>query len=157
MVSSNILTKLVPVVAKENITLDVVGMNQGKVFADYVRKAIKEKGLKLREIEARSGGRITHGYISKIISNSFGSLTTERLCGLAQGMGANPLYLFCLATGAEPEHGSSPEQLAMSTFFGGLPADKQKVALILVERLYDEYALKPAEVQAPAKKKRRSA
>lgn len=157
MLSSNIFTNMVLTVTIENITLLVVGMNRGKVFADYVREVIKIKGLKLREVESRSGGEITHGYVSKIVSNSVRSLTTEKLCALARGLGVSPVHLFCMATGAEQDVSTGPQELALMSFFAELPTDKKDVALIFLEGLYHKYATKSAEVKRSVRTKRRVA
>ena len=55
-------------------------------LADYVRRAMKQKQLKLREVEKRSGGDITNGYISGIITGRISNVSVSKLQALAKGV-----------------------------------------------------------------------
>lgn len=72
-------------------------------LAQYVRRIVKQKGLKLREIEEKSGGEITNGYISSIMSGNVTNLTVEKIAALAVGMGVDGREIFSAAYG-EPTH-----------------------------------------------------
>jgi transcriptional regulator with XRE-family HTH domain len=63
----------------------------------YVRRVMKQKGLTLREIEMRSEGRITDGYISSIINGGPKNLTVEKIKALADGLSVDALELFEVA------------------------------------------------------------
>ena len=72
-------------------------------LAQYVKRVVKQKGLKLREIEEKSGGEITNGYISSIMSGNVTNLTVEKIAALAVGMGVDGREIFAAAYG-EPTH-----------------------------------------------------
>lgn len=74
--------------------------SKGKIgLGDYVRSAMKRKGLTLRDIERNSGGRITDGYVSGIINGEAKNLTVEKLKALAAGLGVDVIDLFEAACG----------------------------------------------------------
>lgn len=73
-------------------------------LADYVRRVVKQKQLKLREVEKRSGGEITNGYISGIITGRISNVSVSKLQALAKGLEVDVHELFSAAVG-----GSSKE------------------------------------------------
>jgi transcriptional regulator with XRE-family HTH domain len=74
--------------------------SKGKTgLGDYVRSAMKRKGLTLRDIERNSGGRITDGYVSGIINGEAKNLTVEKLKALSAGLGVDVVDLFEAACG----------------------------------------------------------
>ncbi len=68
-------------------------------LSHYVRRIIKLKGFTLRDIEVRSKGRITDGYISGIIRGAAKNPSGEKLMALASGLGVNPDEIFHVACG----------------------------------------------------------
>jgi transcriptional regulator with XRE-family HTH domain len=82
------------------------GESMGKVVEEnlgqVVRRIVRQKGLKLRDIEQRSGGEITNSYVSKIVNGNTRSLTVEKLLALAQGLDADPHVLFTAACERAP-------------------------------------------------------
>ena len=74
-------------------------------LADYVGRVIKQKQLKLRDVERRSGGEITNGYISGIINNRINNVSLGKLKSLAKGLEVDVYELFTAAMG-------EPRQLA---------------------------------------------
>lgn len=74
-------------------------MNQTEDLADYVRRIINEKELTLRQVEERSGGAITHGYVSKILSRAVTNLSVDKLKALAKGLGIPEEELFAVVRG----------------------------------------------------------
>jgi len=70
-------------------------------LADYVRRVMKQKQLKLRDVERRSGGGITNGYISGIITGRISNLSLDKLKALAKGLEVDVHELFSAAM-AEP-------------------------------------------------------
>ena len=74
-------------------------------LADYVKRVINQKQLKLREVERRAGGEITNGYISGIINNRIKNISLEKLKALARGLEVDVYELFAAAM-------DEPRQLA---------------------------------------------
>lgn len=66
-------------------------------LADYVRRVIKQKQLKLREVERRSGDEITNGYISGIINGKISNVSVGKLKALAKGLEVDIYELFSAA------------------------------------------------------------
>lgn len=70
-----------------------------ETLADYVRRVMRQKQLKLRDVERRSGGDITNGYISGIITGRISNLSLDKLKALAKGLGVDVHELFSAAVG----------------------------------------------------------
>jgi transcriptional regulator with XRE-family HTH domain len=87
----NILSKL----ARENL-MRKIGR---ETLSEYVRRIIKEKDLKLRDVERRSGGQITNGYISGIMNGKITNLSVDKLKALATGLEADAHEIFAAAIG----------------------------------------------------------
>src|SRR5436305_13685532 len=68
-------------------------------LADYVKRVINQKQLKLREVERRAGGEISNGYISGIINNRIKNISLEKLKSLASGREVDVYELFEAAMG----------------------------------------------------------
>ncbi|HXG93771.1 MAG TPA: helix-turn-helix domain-containing protein [Blastocatellia bacterium] len=71
-------------------------------LSQYVQRIINDKGLTQREIERRSGDKITGSHISKVISGKAGNLTADKILGLAIGLGVNPVEIFVRLIGEQP-------------------------------------------------------
>ncbi|MFL6275532.1 MAG: helix-turn-helix domain-containing protein [Blastocatellia bacterium] len=74
-------------------------------LADYVSRVIKQKQLKLRDVERRAGGEITNGYVSGIINKRIKNISLEKLKALARGLEVDVYELFKAAM-------DEPRQLA---------------------------------------------
>jgi transcriptional regulator with XRE-family HTH domain len=70
-----------------------------ETLSEYVRRIIKEKDLKLRDVERRSGGQITNGYISGIMNGKITNLSVDKLKALATGLEADAHEIFAAAIG----------------------------------------------------------
>jgi len=68
-------------------------------LSQYVRRIMRMKRLTLRDIEVRSKGKITDGYISGIISGAAKNPSVEKVVALATGLGVGPEELFYVACG----------------------------------------------------------
>jgi len=79
-----------------------------ETFGQYVKRLIEERGLRLHEIESKSGDKstnshkITSSHISKIINGKAGNLTFDKIVGLANGLGVKPIELFVRMLGQTP-------------------------------------------------------
>jgi transcriptional regulator with XRE-family HTH domain len=74
-------------------------------LADFVKRVINQKQLKLREVERRAGGEITNGYVSGIINDRIKNISLEKLKALARGLEVDVYELFAAAM-------DEPRQLA---------------------------------------------
>ncbi|HKQ04930.1 MAG TPA: helix-turn-helix domain-containing protein [Blastocatellia bacterium] len=63
-------------------------------LAEYVSRVIKQKQLKLRDVERRAGGEITNGYVSGIINNRIKNVSLAKLKALARGLEVDVYELF---------------------------------------------------------------
>ena len=100
-------------------------------LADFIRRIINEKKLKLREVEevsSRKGNKITHGYLSKILSRKSGNPSVEKLHAIAIGLGVHSKEVFAAAgveyTEAERDYENSRFQL-LYLKFDGLPPESK--------------------------------
>lgn len=88
--SSNIFTNNVRAGTDENITLCGVHRKRAEGLADYLRGKLKdEPSLTLRKIAERSGGGVTHSYLSKIISGAASNPSVDKLKAIADGLGVS--------------------------------------------------------------------
>jgi transcriptional regulator with XRE-family HTH domain len=55
----------------------------------YVRRTMTQKQLKVRDVELRSGGTISNGYVSGVMSGSVTNLSIDKLKALARGLGVD--------------------------------------------------------------------
>lgn len=69
-------------------------------LADFVRRVMRQKQLKLRDVERRSGGEITNGYISGIINGRISNVSLSKLKALAKGLEVDVHELFSAAMDA---------------------------------------------------------
>jgi transcriptional regulator with XRE-family HTH domain len=72
-------------------------------LAHYVRRVMRQKGLTLRDVELRSGGGITDGYVSGIITGTARNPSVEKIKALALGLGVDLDEVFHAACGLRPE------------------------------------------------------
>jgi transcriptional regulator with XRE-family HTH domain len=68
----------------------------------YVRRVMKEKGLTTYSVYERSGKSISQSYVSQIMNDAAGSITLDKLKGLADGLGVPRLELAAVAMGVSP-------------------------------------------------------
>jgi transcriptional regulator with XRE-family HTH domain len=80
----------------------------------YVRRVMKEKGLRQRDVELRSGGKITDGYVADILSGDAKNPSIEKLKALATGLGVNVFELFEVACGSFEQSASERRGVVLS-------------------------------------------
>lgn len=118
--STKILDTLSPVSFDRNISLSVVhnGQRVKEDLADYVRRIRNEKGLSLREVEVKSGGRISKGYVGQIENRTVlgQSVTPQKLQALSVGLGVSEDEIFAVA------RGKSLEPMSPTDFYTALQA-----------------------------------
>jgi transcriptional regulator with XRE-family HTH domain len=81
-------------------------MSKLESLPEYVRRVMKEKGLKPKDVETRSGKKIDAAYVFKIISGNSKYPSVVKLQALAEGLGVDEDELFRVARGI-PLHESS--------------------------------------------------
>ena len=98
----------------------------------YLEKEIK-KGLKVAEIERRSGGKIKDSTIFDILSGKTKSITIEKLNALADGVGVNRVEFYKIVSGIEDEEAWTPQSLvrAIQNMLDLKPAEIKKIKKML--------------------------
>jgi hypothetical protein len=66
-----------------------------------IQEVMHQKNITAKDIEARSGGKITDSYISDIIHSRTKSIGVEKLNALAEGMGMSSMEVFRAASGPD--------------------------------------------------------
>lgn len=101
--STKILDESSPTSFDGNISLFVVqnGQPTKEDLADYVRRVRNEKGLSLRDVEIKSGGGISKGYVGQIENRDVlgQSVTPHKLQALAVGLSVSEDEVFAVARG----------------------------------------------------------
>jgi len=88
LVSSNIFTNSVRARTVEYITFCGVNRKQKDGIGEYLlAKVNADPSLTLRRIAERSGGEVTHSYLSKLISGAAGNPSIDKLQAIADGLG----------------------------------------------------------------------
>jgi transcriptional regulator with XRE-family HTH domain len=77
-------------------------------LSQFVRRIIKEKKLKLRHVQDRSGGRIAQSYVSRIMTGDVTNITLDKLVALAKGIGEDEHTLFTAYLGRPAGSPSEP-------------------------------------------------
>lgn len=70
-------------------------------LSEYIKRVVKQKDLKLRDIERNSEGKITNGYISGIVNGKITNLSVDKLKALALGLDVDAYDIFAAALGEE--------------------------------------------------------
>ncbi|HKP86376.1 MAG TPA: XRE family transcriptional regulator [Blastocatellia bacterium] len=72
-------------------------------LAHLIRRVVKEKNLKLRDIAHRSGGQIAQSYVSRLMTGNVKNLTVEKLVALARGLDIDPHAVLAAAHGHQSQ------------------------------------------------------
>jgi transcriptional regulator with XRE-family HTH domain len=73
----------------------------------YVRLVMKQKGLTLRDIEARSAGKITDGYVADILRGAANNPSAEKIKALGHGLGVDPHTIFEIICGPKEQNAAN--------------------------------------------------
>lgn len=86
-----------------NISLSLVNNGHQPVedLADYVKRVRHDRGLSQRDVEFKSGNKISKGYIGQIENREVlgQSVTPQKLQALAVGLGVSEDEIFAIARG----------------------------------------------------------
>jgi transcriptional regulator with XRE-family HTH domain len=88
-----------------------------EALKSFVRRVRREKNLSTSDIQARSQGKISDAYVSKIENGEVKNVSPEKLRALAEGLGVSEEEIFRVARGLEPTPESLREMMAET--FGG--------------------------------------
>lgn len=84
----------------------------------YVRRIMKQKGFTLREIELRSHGEITDGYVADILRGTAKNPSAEKIKALALGLGVDAHALFDVICGPfEKRKAEEPPEVTSDAVF----------------------------------------
>ena len=70
-----------------------------ETLSQYVDRVMKQKSLKVRDIERNSGKKITNSHISKILNGKATNLTADKIVALAEGLEVSPHEVFSVISG----------------------------------------------------------
>jgi transcriptional regulator with XRE-family HTH domain len=70
-------------------------------LSEYIARTMKEKNLKVIDIERRSGGKIVDSYITSLLRGEAKNPSVEKLKALAEGMSVDEDEVFLIARGIE--------------------------------------------------------
>jgi transcriptional regulator with XRE-family HTH domain len=89
--------------------------NKGRL-STYIREIMQQKGLSLRDIEMRSGARITDGYVADILRGTAANPSAEKIKVLAGALGVDAHTLFEVVCGPfEPGTAQPPGEYTTGT------------------------------------------
>lgn len=112
-----------------------------ETLAEYVTRIMDEKGLKVADIERRSGGEIADSYITKIMRGTSKNPTIDKLKILAQGLGVDEDEIFQVARQVPPKGEPTPKTLVRIINRLVEESDFSKLVIILSKQ-------KPARIKA---------
>lgn len=79
----------------------------------YVKRVMREKRLKQREVERNSDGKITDGYVADILCGRAKNPSVEKLAALARGLDVDPYELFAVACDSVEPYSGEERNLDM--------------------------------------------
>ena len=79
-----------------------------EVLSRYVKRIMSQKQLKVRDVELQSGGRISNGYVSGIMSGSVTNLSIDKVEALARGLGVEVHEVLDVICGPRARAGAGP-------------------------------------------------
>jgi transcriptional regulator with XRE-family HTH domain len=85
-----------------------------ETLGEYVKRMAEQRGISLKELERRSGGRVTGSHLSKIISGASKNVTVETVVGLALGLDVDPHQVFSVASGYGQKETAAVDPLVLA-------------------------------------------
>jgi len=100
---------------------------------------MRDKGLKLRDVEERSGGRVSNSYISKLLGGHARNPTGDKLAAIAAGLGVSLREIQAAATGEPTSEAEFQDSALYFLYQQRLTADEETRKLIdqTIEMLLD--------------------
>lgn len=79
----------------------------GEEFSEYVRRVMKQKGLKAVDVERNSERTIDRSHVSKFLSGAETNPSAKAMVALAKGLNVDPHEVFTAVTGCAPNENAS--------------------------------------------------
>lgn len=136
------------------------GVNNGRAehedLADFSKRVRHEKDLSQRDVEVKSGGGISKGYIGQIENRTVlgHSVTPQKLQALAKGLGVSDDEIFAVARGKSLS-GAQAFDSEIAVLFNGFDelTDEDKLELLAtVKMLANEIQRRRPRHTKPPKK-----
>lgn len=108
-------------------------------LSEYVRSIVAEKNLSLSDVQKRSRGAISFGYVNDLINEKSINPSIRKLQALALGLGVSEEDLFRVARGLPIEKTDNPVEVALVEKFKRLPPAKQEEVLMMLD-FFDSYS-----------------
>lgn len=118
-------------------------------LSQFVRRVVRQKKLKLRNVQEKSAGHIDESYVSRIMTGSVKNITLDKLVALARGLEEDPHTLFTAYYGHPPPAANEPQdvfQLDVPEFVSLM--QKVSVNPRLIEIMKEAVHLRPEECTA---------
>jgi transcriptional regulator with XRE-family HTH domain len=112
-------------------------------LGDYIARILKEKNLKIIDVERRSGGNIKDSYITSLMRGEAQNPSVEKLKALAEGLGVDEDEVFLIARGIETKEWTPRTLLSAMDKIVGSPELTRIIKAL--------YKAKPAEIKAVLK------
>lgn len=78
-----------------------------ETLSEYVRRVMKQKGLKAVDVERNSDGKIDRSHVSKLISGAETNPSAKAIMALAKGLDVDSHEVFTAVTGGSPRDGQA--------------------------------------------------
>jgi transcriptional regulator with XRE-family HTH domain len=73
-----------------------------ETLSQYVERIMRQKGLNHADVERECNSKISASYVGRIERGDVTNLTTEKMVGLAEGLGVDPYEIFAVSYGKPP-------------------------------------------------------
>lgn len=80
----------------------------------YVRRIMKAKGLTQKDVQQKSGGRITDGYVASILTGRASNPSVDKIKALADGLGVDVDELFHITAGLPLQAASEKHRVGVA-------------------------------------------
>jgi transcriptional regulator with XRE-family HTH domain len=122
--------------------ISLSGVNKGRPepedLADFLKRIRFEKGLSQRDVEIKSGGGISKGYIGQIENRTVlgHSVTPQKLSALAKGLQVSEDEIFAIARGKSLS-GAEVFDSEIAVLFNGFDelSDEDKLELLATVKM----------------------
>lgn len=111
----------------------------------YVRRTMTQKQLKVRDVELRSGGTISNGYVSGVMSGSVTNLSIDKLKALARGLGVDVHEILDIICGPRDRSSGSSSSLDAAQWLEFLDFMQKVVASGELQEILKEAVLLSTE------------
>ena len=98
-----------------------------ETLSEYVRRVMKQKGLKAVDVERNSGGKIDRSHVSKLISGAETNPSAKVILALAKGLDVDSHEVFTAVTGCPPCDGqaNAPDVLEVLSLIERVATDAE--------------------------------